>query len=643
MVVLTRVIGRVAVLAVVTAIVVLLMSDPGAAGLLRPSGSPSAPDARRPVAPTPAPSSMAMGELDGPGYDPQVTTEPTGGKPQSKLWHHDGSWWGILHRSDGVAAIFRLDWASQSWQDTGTVVDPRPSARADALIDGNQLYVLSAGWNDNPSQAAWLLRYTYDPEARLFSPDADFPVQLTPAGVHSLTIARDSVGRLWAALVVGGELLVSHSTDSDHRWVEPAPIGVGADVREVEEAAIFAFDGQIGVIWTGANQDTVVVARRHDSAPLETWDETRTVVDGLALADDHLNVKVARVDGATRVFVVIKTSLNDLRNPNPRHPQVLLLEMLGDGTWRQHLVGRVENNHTRPVLAIDEERGRIFVVATARDGIYLKESALDPIAFADGLGTPMIIGGGRPNDATTTKQNVGSKTGLVVASSDDVTGTYRTAVLDLGGTPIPGVPASSVQPATRAERLAMAHDFDPLSSGSVPVGWRGASEADAVTAQVAEVADGGIALVVRSEDHAHRYCGSFATESSGVVELVADVMVGPEFGGGASLGSLRGTGADTGSVRMASAGRVVYETAGRRVETGVFLAPDAWYRVSISADIEAGTYAWSIARRGTETPLLAIDGLAWQVVGPTLSRACFATPDARASLSIDSIRVTVEH
>lgn len=643
MVVLTRVIGRVAVLAVITAAVVLFLSDPDAAGLVRRSGSPSTPEARRPVTSTTPGPALTIGELDGPGYNPQVTTQPTTGKPQSKLWHHDGSWWSILYRSDGAAAIFRLDWASQSWQDTGTVVDERPSARSDALIEGNQLYVVSAGWNRHPSQAARLLRYTYDPATEIFVPDADFPVQLSAAGVHSTTIARDSVGRLWVALVVGGELLITHSTNSDHRWVEPTPIGVGVDIREVEEASIFAFDRQIGVIWTGANEDTVVVARRHDSAPLDAWDETRTVVDGLALADDHLNVKVARIDGATRVFVVIKTSLNDLRNRNPRHPQILLLELLDDGSWRQHLVGRVENNHTRPILAIDEERGRIFVVATARDGIYLKESALDPIAFTEGVGTPFIIGAGRPNDATTTKQNVNSDTGLVVASSDDMAGIYRTGVVDLGGTPIPETPASPPPPATPAKRLVTAHDFDPLQLGSVPVGWEGASEADAVAAQVAEVPDGGIGLVVRSEDGAHRYCGAFATQSSGVVELVADVMVGPEIGGGASLGGLRGIGADTGSVRMASAGRLFYETGGQRVETPVFLAPGVWYRVVISADIESATYSWSIARRGAETPLLVVDGLSWQLAGPSLNRACFATPDSRASLSIDSVRVTVEH
>src|SRR5215204_3129220 len=88
-------------------------------------------------------------------------THPTEEKSQSKLWYNDGSWWGIIfNRSTKKHQIYRYDWASHAWNDTGTVVDDRPSAKADALSDGNKLYVASAGWDSTKSShAARISRY----------------------------------------------------------------------------------------------------------------------------------------------------------------------------------------------------------------------------------------------------------------------------------------------------------------------------------------------------------------------------------------------------------------------------------------------------------------------------------------------------
>src|SRR3954451_15244456 len=69
---------------------------------------------------------------------------PSDDKPQSKLWFQDGSWWALMYSATAYATtIRRLDPASQTWFDTGTVVDARPTARGDALWDGatHKLYV----------------------------------------------------------------------------------------------------------------------------------------------------------------------------------------------------------------------------------------------------------------------------------------------------------------------------------------------------------------------------------------------------------------------------------------------------------------------------------------------------------------------
>src|SRR5687767_15065337 len=61
---------------------------------------------------------------------------PSGEKPQSKLWFADNRWWGSLFNiSTGKYHIHWLNSATQKWIDTGTVLDDRPSAKADCLWD----------------------------------------------------------------------------------------------------------------------------------------------------------------------------------------------------------------------------------------------------------------------------------------------------------------------------------------------------------------------------------------------------------------------------------------------------------------------------------------------------------------------------
>jgi hypothetical protein len=73
-------------------------------------------------------------------------SNPTGEKPQSKLWFNDGVWWGSLfNRATAEFHIYRYDWPAHSWNDTGTLIDERNSSTADTLWDGTHLYVVSAG------------------------------------------------------------------------------------------------------------------------------------------------------------------------------------------------------------------------------------------------------------------------------------------------------------------------------------------------------------------------------------------------------------------------------------------------------------------------------------------------------------------
>jgi hypothetical protein len=131
---------------------------------------------------------------------------PTGEKPECKLWWNDGSWWGDLYNdAAGDNHIYRLDLSTQTWVDTGTLLDPRVS-KADVLWDqaAQKLYVASHIFTTNalPTVNNWgrLFRYSYS-HASGYSLDAGFPVDITRGNAEDLAITKDSVGRLWATWV----------------------------------------------------------------------------------------------------------------------------------------------------------------------------------------------------------------------------------------------------------------------------------------------------------------------------------------------------------------------------------------------------------------------------------------------------------
>ena len=106
-------------------------------------------------------------------YPSAASAAPTQDKPQSKLWYQDGSWWALMYDpADKATTIHRLDMSTQTWVDTGTVVDNRPTSTADTLWQNNKLYVASR----TSSGALRLYRLSYLSGSRSYSIDTGFPV-----------------------------------------------------------------------------------------------------------------------------------------------------------------------------------------------------------------------------------------------------------------------------------------------------------------------------------------------------------------------------------------------------------------------------------------------------------------------------------
>ncbi|HEU4918889.1 MAG TPA: PKD domain-containing protein [Candidatus Limnocylindrales bacterium] len=412
----------------------------------------------------------------------------SGEKPQSKLWWNDGIWWGNLWDADTADFhIHRLDLATNSWLDTGVRIDDRGGTRADVLWDGTKLYVASHRFSSTNTSgyAARLYRFSYNTATKSYTLDSGFPVTIHTYRVEAMVIDKDSSGTLWATWTQNSKVMVSHSTGSDSSWVTPYVLPVpGSTVDPDDIASVVSFrpsggPGQVGIVWSNQVDSKVYFASHVDGAPDTEWDASKVALQGPGVADDHVNLKSVQSDGSGRVYAAVKTSHTSGSAP-------LIMVLVFDpatGQWSSSVAGRVSDSHTRPIVVIDDESNVAHVVMTgpqppstsgqAGGTIYEKTAPLATLDFADGVGMPILRDADSPdmNDATSTKQNVNSTTGLVILATNETTDRYWWHFDPLGGTPPapePPVAAFSATPTTGPAPLRVG--FTDTST-NLPTSW----------------------------------------------------------------------------------------------------------------------------------------------------------------------------
>src|SRR5215212_1202417 len=387
---------------------------------------------------------------------------PTGEKPQSKLWFNDGTWWGSLfNRSAEEHHIYRYDRATHIWSDTGTLIDDRNSSKADVLWDGSHLYVATAGPTSAASHSGRVLRYSYDAATKKYSLDPGFPVTVTSGGMEAIVLDKDTTGRLWVTYTQNNQVYVNRSLGDDQSWGTPFVLPVtGTTVSADDISGVVAFDSQIGVMWSNQVDDAMYFATHTDGDPDNVWQGSRTAIQGPKTADDHVSLRSLQADDVSgRVFAAVKTSLGDLPNADTNAPLILLLVRDQAGNWTNYRFGRVIDHHTRPIVMIDQEHRNLYMFATHDENcgaIYYKKTPLSNISFSDGLGTTFIQSSTDTciNNATSTKQNVNSATGLLVQASDDTSKNYLHNFMDLGSADTVAPTVSAVAPAGGATNVA---------------------------------------------------------------------------------------------------------------------------------------------------------------------------------------------
>ncbi len=409
---------------------------------------------------------------------------PTGEKPESKLWINDGSWWGSLCNPTAKEYhIYRLDLPTQQWIDTGTAIDDRPGTKGDTLWDpaSQKLYVVSHVFTTTgqsvSSSGQWgrLYRFSYNSSTKQYSLDSGFPITVTRGKSETLVIAKDSTGQLWVTYVENSKVMVNHSNGSDTSWGDPYVLPLPASATTVaadDISSILAFQGnKIGVMWSSQLNKRFYFGVHLDGTPDTAWQMDSVGIPGPPCSgdcgDDHINLKSIQVDGTGRVFAAIKTSLTAANAP-----LVMLVARDRNGNWASYVFGRKRDALTRPVVLLDEEHGRLYMFATSPESsgsIYYKSTDINNISFPVGLGDLFIDSptDSRINNATSTKQNLNSSTGLVVLASDQDSKYYLHNYLSLNPS---GAPTANFSGTPTTGSTPLTVNFTDLSTGS-PTSW----------------------------------------------------------------------------------------------------------------------------------------------------------------------------
>ncbi len=273
-------------------------------------------------------------------------------------------------------------------------------------------------------------------------------------GSWTVTIDRDSSGRLWVAWPKAGKVMYSYSDDEGTTWTPGAQLPVQVDnsinegaLTHADTVSVIGFGSRVGIVWS--DQDASEAADpvqgngyyfAYADAPVAdptvagNWTLERLPTLNAAgqnqIADNHINIKDAS-DGT--LYMVGKTGRDTLNCATGQtHPLIEFFRRTTAGTWSTTLVGTVGDCNTRPQVAISEQLQTAYVFLTSPNGggtVYVKSaptSGTGAMVFrgpADSTiqrGLPFIKSATETliDDASTTKQVVNSSTGIVVTANN---------------------------------------------------------------------------------------------------------------------------------------------------------------------------------------------------------------------------------
>jgi len=634
----------------------------------RPSVAPFASPSR-PVASAP-PESSIRGYRDF-SVLPGAPAEPFGKALQSRLWTIDGRWWAALVQpTTRETRIYALSADQSTWTDTGVLIDERVGAVSDALWQDGHLYVATTVPDHATASGGRLRRFSLGKDGR-FAPDPNFPVRINDGGLTSISIARDSTGRLWAAFVRDTEVQLAHSTVDDAVWSAPERLPIqSGPIGPDDLAALVSLDsGRLGIVWTDRTKQTISFASRADADAPERWSVPETALDGVPLSDDAISVAAAP---GGRVAVAVETAVADAPNPGVGSAQTVTLVRDGDGTWRRTLLSRVQDHLGTPTVLVDATTGRLHVFASSpRHGgaIYLKSTDIERLEFPVGRGTLVLSDASNPTIAvpTSTKGPVDLAADFVVLAFDRGTGTYWHAVVgpsdvaagpsqspstsqSSGPSQSPGpsqsaAPSPSAPPtAVPAPALYINDNFDPWPLNQpIRNGWemRSGDPPNALNAAADATGTGRHARLRTSTIAAVRACKSFTPVATGTVVVKLRIQLESISTTDNVITSLTDRGNQAVSVRFGQGGTFAYYAGPTKVRSTVPFRIKTWYRSVVTVHPSQGTYDWVMATdRGAV--ILRVQRVPFRdAIAKQVSSLCLQTSEGKPALALSFDDVVV--
>jgi Ca2+-binding RTX toxin-like protein len=277
-----------------------------------------------------------------------------------------------------------------------------------------------------------LSRFRYNAATNMYvaAPETVTTIDLEKS--ETLVIDRDSTGALWATWVqadAAGHHVYVKRTVGNCVSGAPSQCAWGGTTVTLDNVApddissVVRFGGnKIGVMWSNsaAGVGEMRFQVHQDADPVTTWLPRQTVIGQTnpKFADDHINLKA---DSLGRVYAVTKTKFSSQTNPG-----IMLHRRAVSGSWSHVTVSRASLGATRPIVVLDPTHNRIRVFESDSGAIRMKVSRLNAMSFPQLSAGKTVIAdtGSTVSDPTSTKQNVGNATRLIVLASNDATRRY---------------------------------------------------------------------------------------------------------------------------------------------------------------------------------------------------------------------------
>src|SRR5262249_49077045 len=196
-----------------------------------------------------------------------------------------------------------------------TEIDSRPSSQGDFLWDNDakKLYVVSG----NTAIDGWYMRFSYDANQKLYTRDFS-PIVVRSGGAESISIDKDTTGKLWVTYTRGLQVYVYRTTTSESVWGTPFVVPGARPLNSDDISGIVAYrdanGSSIGVLWSNHNTPSSMYFSYHkDGDPDTTWQPIETIYTAKCAADDHINIKSLQSDTRGALYAAVKTSFGDRR------------------------------------------------------------------------------------------------------------------------------------------------------------------------------------------------------------------------------------------------------------------------------------------------------------------------------------------